>query len=133
MTLEGTMLYWLKRAATELRTDRERRMVHVAASMDADQSTIWRFEHEDSWPQRPDLLVAAYADDLGISPMAIWARALALWEASGAVSDIHDLMQYEKERAANRMTAATGKARRASRRRRAGSDESPEATGNQSQ
>jgi hypothetical protein len=88
---EGTLIYWLKRAAQELREDHERKQVHIAAAMDADQSTIWRFEHDPGWPKNPDLTVAAYAEDLDITPIELWERALALWRKSGEVDGVAEI------------------------------------------
>jgi len=79
-----SMLPFLAAAAVELRTAAERKQVHVAASADLDQSTIWRFERGESWPRDPDQIIRAYAEDLGITAEAIWARGLGLWEAATA-------------------------------------------------
>jgi len=87
----GTMLYWLKRAAKELRAEAGRKQVHVAASMDADQSTVWRFENDEGWPRNPDVFIAAYADDLGVTAFDIWSHALELWEADGHVATVQEL------------------------------------------
>lgn len=129
--LEGTMLYWLKQAATDLRKDADRKHVHIAASMDADQSTIYRFENEDGWPELADLTIAAYAHDLDVSPIEIWERALALWKESGAVAGVRELQEHKKQRAANRAKAASAKARRGSRERRRESDAAPQAKENE--
>jgi hypothetical protein len=79
-----SMLPFLAAAAVELRTAAERKQVHVAASADLDQSTIWRFERGESWPRDPDQIIRAYADDLGVTAEEIWARGLGLWEAASA-------------------------------------------------
>jgi hypothetical protein len=81
----NAMLPYLARAATEARKAKGRKQVHVAASLDRDQSTVARFEKaarkplEAGWPIDADATVAAYADDLDISPLTIWGRALELW------------------------------------------------------
>lgn len=79
-----SMLPFLAAAAVELRKAAERKQVHVAASANLDQSTIWRFERGESWPRDPDSIIGAYADDLGITAGEIWARGLGLWEAASA-------------------------------------------------
>jgi hypothetical protein len=76
------MLPWLAQAARELREARGRKLVNVASSLGASESTVWRFENAVGWPERPDLMIAAYADDLDIAPLAIWSRALELWRAA---------------------------------------------------
>lgn len=88
---EDTMLYWLARAAKELRIAAGRKQVHVAASIDKDQSTIWRFEKGEGWPRETDLFVAGYADDLDIEPIDIWARALDMWREHGQQATVEDL------------------------------------------
>jgi hypothetical protein len=76
------MLHWLATAARELREQQGRKMIGVAASLNASESTVWRFEHEKGWPEKPDAMIAAYADDLDVPPLAIWLRAVALWSAA---------------------------------------------------
>jgi hypothetical protein len=78
------MLPWLAQAARELREERGRKLVNVASSLGASESTVWRFENAVGWPERPDLMIAAYADDLDLEPLAIWTRALELWRTAGA-------------------------------------------------
>lgn len=89
---QGTMVYWLARAAKELREAAGRKQVHVAASMSKDQSTVYRFEQGGTVPRELDLFIAAYADDLEIEPMQIWARALELWKEDGQQATVHDLL-----------------------------------------
>lgn len=74
-----SMVYWLAKAAKELRETKGRLQVHVGASASRDQSTIWRFEQGAKWPRDPDRIVAAYADDLRVHPSEIWQRAVELW------------------------------------------------------
>jgi hypothetical protein len=79
------MSYWLAAAARELREQADRKQVHVAAGADVDQSTVWRFEHSGTFPRNVDSLIAAYAEDLSMSPIEIWAKALEMWrEANGS-------------------------------------------------
>lgn len=82
----NAMLPYLARAARDARMAKARKQVHVAASLDRDQSTVARFEKaaggngvKIGWPTNPDAMVAAYADDLDISPLEIWRTALDLW------------------------------------------------------
>jgi hypothetical protein len=132
------MLHWLARAAKRLREQGGRKQVHVAAALDRDQSTIYRFEQNGlpdgpffGWPGDTDGYIAAYADDLGIKdPQAIWLLALEMWregrdlpdrvnelvprgDASGLAAPVEELAQGASRR-------RTGSAqRRPARRRRA--------------
>lgn len=93
------MVYWLAKAARQARQEAGRKQVHIAASIDRDQSMIARFERGSAWPRDVDRIVAGYADDLGITEIALWERALALWadqqddpltEAAQAADDLAD-------------------------------------------
>src|ERR1700694_4168260 len=76
------MMHFLRQAARELREERDRKQVHIAAGGDVDQSTVNRFERGESQPRDLDALVEAYADDFDMQAMDIWAHALELWRAS---------------------------------------------------
>lgn len=77
------MLYWLARAAKQLREAAGRKTIHIAARANGeeavDQSTIWRFEQARAWPKKPDEMVQAYAEDLDVDPFLVWEEALRLW------------------------------------------------------
>lgn len=96
---QDSMLPYLAAAAVELRTAADRKQVHVAASADLDQSTIWRFEQGQKWPRDADAVIAAYADDLGIAAGEIWARALQLWDAAMAPTRPEDALAGGKRTA----------------------------------
>lgn len=86
------MLYWLATAAKQLREEAGRKQVHIAASLSTDQSSIYRFERTDTWTRDPDLLIAAYADDLDIEdPREIWELALTMWREQGAIPSLEGL------------------------------------------
>ncbi len=74
-----SMLVYLAQAAREAREAGDRMLVHVGASANMDQSAISRFEQASAWPRDPDKIIAAYADDLDITPLDIWKAALVLW------------------------------------------------------
>lgn len=80
------MIYWLAQAAKEARESAGRMQVHVAASMNKDQSTVYRFEQGQHWPRNTDEIVAAYADDLDLEPQDLWERALELWRCHDAAA-----------------------------------------------
>jgi hypothetical protein len=90
---DGTMNYWLRVVLKEARERADRKMVHVAASADRDQSTIYRFETQGGWPTDTDLYVAAYADDLGLSPLDLWGEALQRWRENGTVETVAEIQR----------------------------------------
>lgn len=73
-------------AAKNMREAAGLRPRHIAAEIDVDPSTIYRFETEqETWPSNADRIVTAYAACLGVHPSRIWAEALRLWQdAAGA-------------------------------------------------
>src|SRR5215831_13213490 len=71
---EGTMTYWLAVAAKEVRQRARRKPVHVAARLDRDQNTIYRFESHVVLPHKLDMFIAAYAEECGVRPTEIWRR-----------------------------------------------------------
>lgn len=75
------MLPWIGGAARAAREAGGRKQVHIAATLGVDQSTIGRFEGGRAWPRDPDKVIAAYADDLDITPLEIWDAALRMWRA----------------------------------------------------
>lgn len=90
------MLYWLGRAARDAREQKGRLQVHVAASLGVNQDTVSRFEHGRTWPRDPDLMIAAYAEDLDIDPRDIWDAALACWRTDGQAASLDDLRRAER-------------------------------------
>ncbi len=107
------MAFWLARAAKSAREAAGRKQVHVAASANKDQSTIYRFEQGTAWPQDTDLLIAAYADDLEIDPQDIWQMALDMWKESGSSASVSEL---EERRAARTASRSDGKKKTPKRR-----------------
>jgi hypothetical protein len=97
----NSMAYWLSLACRQAREAAGRLQVHVAASHDrgVNQSTIARFEDAVAWPKNPDQIVAAYADDLDISPMDIWDLALSLWKRHQAGEALEALSETAAARA----------------------------------
>lgn len=90
---EDTMIHWLALAAKQAREAAGRKQVHVAAAMDKNQSTVYRFEQGLSWPRDTELFVAAYAEDLDLDPLFLWESALELWRTRGARPNVRDLLQ----------------------------------------
>lgn len=80
------MIYWLAQAAKELRlqTTPTTKQVEIAATVGGiDQSTIYRFEQGQAWPRQTDIVIAAYAEELGLDGRDIWELALTLWREHG--------------------------------------------------
>ena len=95
---EMGMGHWLAAAARQLREndDRDRKLAHIAASASVDQSTVWRFEHRGTYPRDLDKLIAAYAHDLDMEPLAIWEHAIELWR-SNQLNDAEALERDEEQ------------------------------------
>jgi transcriptional regulator with XRE-family HTH domain len=90
------MMYWLRQATRELREEKDRKQVHIAAGGNLDQSTVNRFESGQGKPRDLDAVVRAYAEDLDMQPVDIWAHALELWRAS-ELNDADALEQDEEQ------------------------------------
>jgi hypothetical protein len=95
---QDEMLPWLAQAAKALRRAGGRKTVNIGSSLGMSESTISRFENAKGWPERPDQMVAAYADDLDVDAIDIWARALELWRAA-TVDDRTAVEEETEERA----------------------------------
>lgn len=110
---QDTMLHWLAQTCREARKAADRKQVHVAAGADVDQSTVNRFESATAWPRNADRVVAAYADDLEIEPVQLWAEALANWQRAVASEQAEVAAAQQKVE----QLMAEGPQRRAARRR----------------
>jgi hypothetical protein len=116
------MLHWIGLAAGQARKAAERKTVHVGASADMDQSTVWRFEEGVAWPRKPEALVNAYADDLDVEPIELWEEALRLWRA-----DLEASGENSKGEIRQRLEAADPPHEQQRGSRRAGSRDRPSA------
>lgn len=112
----NSMLFWLAEACRTARKEGGRRQVHIAASTakGVDQSTVTRFEKHTAWPKDPDALVAAYADDLDVPVLELWAAALGLWRRHQALSPSEraewEAAQTAQRTRAKRRASGTGRA-----------------------
>lgn len=97
MSADGTMTYYLAMAAKKMREELGRMHVHIAATMNKDQSTIYRFEQGVTVPRDINLMVAAYADDLDTTPIQIWERALKMWKTSKDEATVEELLIQARE------------------------------------
>ena len=79
---EEQMLYWLGRAAKEIRDEAGLTRSQVAGALAVDQSKIQRFELGHSWPHDIDSVLNAYASLAELEhPREVWKRALKLWNS----------------------------------------------------
>jgi transcriptional regulator with XRE-family HTH domain len=75
----GGLLHWIGTVCCEARIAAGRRQVHIAAELGVNQATVARFERGQAWPRNPDLMVQAYADELDIAAVELWADAIRRW------------------------------------------------------
>ena len=61
--------------------------VQIAAAMKVNQATIARFEDGTAWPRRPEDVLMAYADVLGMDVRVLWLHGFVLWIESEPVLD----------------------------------------------
>ena len=72
-------LPWIGRACRRAREERGIHQVEIAAALKVNQATIARFEDGTAWPRRPEELLMAYANELGIDVRVLWLHGLVLW------------------------------------------------------
>jgi transcriptional regulator with XRE-family HTH domain len=73
------MLQHLGQACREARVAAGLRQIDVATSAGTTHATISRFEAGLYWPKDPDAWVKAYADELGVDSLHLWAEAITRW------------------------------------------------------
>ena len=103
---KDSMLYWLAKVTKDARERASRKLVHVGASADMDQSSVSRFEKAAAWPRDPDRLVRAYAHDLDSDSIELWEEAVRQWRASlssdeqriAAQADLEQLLEEQAGR-----------------------------------
>src|SRR4051812_27453181 len=88
-----TMRFWIAQAARQLREEAHRKPVNIAGTLSRDQSSIYRFEQGDTWPNDTDRVIAAYCVEVGITdPREIWDLALRLWREQGEMPDLAEML-----------------------------------------
>jgi len=80
-------LSWIGRACRQARRERGVHQVQIAAAMNVNQATIARFEDGTAWPRRPEEVLMAYAEVLGMDVRVLWLHGLVLWLESEPVLD----------------------------------------------
>lgn len=88
-----TMIYWLGQALRQLRKQvpglTQRRVADVAL---VDHSAIWRLEEQSTrWPKKIELVLASYAEHLGVDVRDIWRLSLELWDQHGHAPTLESL------------------------------------------
>lgn len=76
------LLPWIAAAARDARIDARRKQVHIAAERGMTEESIRKFEQAKRWPRDPDAMVNAYASDLDLDPLDLWAEAVERWRGS---------------------------------------------------
>lgn len=76
------MLQHLGWACREARVNAGLRQIDVATAAGTTHASISRFEAGEYWPKHPDAWVAAYASEVGVPGVELWARALEHWRDS---------------------------------------------------
>ena len=61
--------------------------VQIAAAMRVNQATIARFEDGTAWPRRPEEVLMAYANQLGMDVRVLWLHGFVLWIENEPVLD----------------------------------------------
>lgn len=77
------MLYWLAVTCRKHRDVQGVKQSRVAALLDADQTTVTRFEQGVVWPRDADKTVTAYSEALNIDARRLWQEAIELWRKHG--------------------------------------------------
>lgn len=70
------MLRLLAEAARGARLAARVKQIEIAVAAGVSHSTISRFERGESWPLNPDRIIAAYAEECGVTERAIWRAAI---------------------------------------------------------
>jgi transcriptional regulator with XRE-family HTH domain len=77
--------------AETARTAREKaglKQVRIAAALNVDQSTVYRFE-QGRWPRDPEAMIRAYAEETETAESELWREAVKRWEATNGRTNRH--------------------------------------------
>ena len=80
-------LPWIGRACRQAREERGVHQVQIAAAIKVNQATIARFEDGSAWPRRPEEVLMAYANELGMDVRVMWLHGFVLWIENEPVLD----------------------------------------------
>jgi transcriptional regulator with XRE-family HTH domain len=99
-------LPWIGRACRRAREERGIHQVEIAAALKVNHATIARFEDGTAWPRRPEELLMAYANELGIDVRVLWLHGLVLWMENEPV--LEERSQADVQAALGRLAAPGG-------------------------
>src|SRR5262245_19739495 len=99
-------LPWVGRACRQAREDRGIHQVQIAAAIRVNQATIARFEDGTAWPRRPEAVLMAYANELGVDVRMLWLHGFVLWLENEPVLD--ERAQADVQAALRRLAPAAG-------------------------
>jgi transcriptional regulator with XRE-family HTH domain len=80
-------LRWIGRACRQAREEHGVHQVEIAAALKVNQATIARFEDGTAWPRRPEDVLTAYAEKVGIDVRVLWLHGFVLWIENEPVLD----------------------------------------------
>ena len=80
------MLPCLGEAAREARSAASIRPIQVAVHVGRDTKAVLSFERGLTWPRNFDVFLDRYAEAVGVKPVQIWQRAMALYLAEAEIS-----------------------------------------------
>ena len=72
------------------------KLIHIAAELDRSEATMSRFERGEVQPIDVDATVLAYARELEINPLALWAAALDLAKDEGVSREFDEPKSAER-------------------------------------
>lgn len=114
------MVAHLGHALRELRKAHKVRLIEIAYPLRKSEASMSRFEGGRVQPVDLDAVVNAYATELGLEPLEIWAEALRLWReattpaAERPARELGDAVEGRDEQRSTRGRSAARKKRAAS-------------------
>lgn len=122
LRMEGVVVPHLGRACKNARLaandGRGIKLIHVAAALDRAEATLSNFENGKVQPDNVDRVVLAYAAELEINPLELWADALKLAsEEQQPSDDLRDSPLFSAPEPRTRKAPAASKKTSARRRR----------------
>jgi transcriptional regulator with XRE-family HTH domain len=75
-------------ALERTREDAELSRAEIAAVLDVDPATVWRWETGDRWPRDPDVVAAVYGREGTPSALDLWDQAMRDARSAEARGDL---------------------------------------------
>jgi hypothetical protein len=76
--MAGGILEHIGQVVRERRQAEHVKLVRVGAALDKSEGSLSRFESGQVWAEL-DAVVTAYANELGVEPVELWAEAVERW------------------------------------------------------